>query len=302
MNFPTCRQFIFLLVLASAGSVSAQTASAGYPLDPSVDYSGQPCVYFTKPPVTDEGTKMNSYAEGSVVMYGTRTYKCRSGARVWDKIADKPVPEYVGENGTGSAWATDIEGTGASSGQGPGVSSGEGSGGSSASGSGGAASVPGSSGASGSGNGSGANPAPSGSSGSSSGSMGGSGASNSISAPAESSSTASTSASSTGSVGATTPGSPPAGGSPTSESGGGQSNGLSPEAQAEACARTLNSLPAVSFSGNQCDDNRMMLANFNRILDVIAKTCPNDPTSQELADFVKTQKSTAESTIAALCL
>jgi TolA-binding protein len=52
------------------------------PKDPSADHTGESCEYFTKPAVED-GARMNYYADGSFVAYGTTMYKCV--ARRWVK-------------------------------------------------------------------------------------------------------------------------------------------------------------------------------------------------------------------------
>lgn len=58
------------------------------PLNPSADYSGKPCSYFTRAPVED-GVRMNFYASESCVSYGEISYECVSGRWV------KKGPEVV---------------------------------------------------------------------------------------------------------------------------------------------------------------------------------------------------------------
>lgn len=79
-------------------SLKAQTATAGAagspqttenpwapkpfkPLDPSRDYSGQSCSYFTKP-AREGDHRLNYYADNSFVCYGAKMYKCV--ARRWE--------------------------------------------------------------------------------------------------------------------------------------------------------------------------------------------------------------------------
>lgn len=50
------------------------------PKDPGIDYTGQSCSYFTRPPMEDEG-RMNYYAKGSCVSYGQSSYECGSDGR-----------------------------------------------------------------------------------------------------------------------------------------------------------------------------------------------------------------------------
>lgn len=57
-------------------------------LDPSIDYSGKSCSYFTKPSVDEHGT--NYYADGAFSCYGKRMYEC--SARKW--ISRGPCSSY----------------------------------------------------------------------------------------------------------------------------------------------------------------------------------------------------------------
>lgn len=47
--------------------------------DPSQSYVGESCSYFTRPMVEADGARLNTYAEGSMVCYGTKMYRCRGG-------------------------------------------------------------------------------------------------------------------------------------------------------------------------------------------------------------------------------
>ena len=48
------------------------------PLDPTRDYSGQSCSYFTKP-AREGDYRLNYYANDSFACYGTKMYKCAAG-------------------------------------------------------------------------------------------------------------------------------------------------------------------------------------------------------------------------------
>lgn len=50
------------------------------PKDPSIDYTGMSCSYFTRPAVEDE-VRMNYYSKGSCVVYGSSAYECGSDGR-----------------------------------------------------------------------------------------------------------------------------------------------------------------------------------------------------------------------------
>ena len=55
------------------------------PKDPGIDYSGQSCSFFTRPPVEDE-VRLNYHAKGSCVVYGNAAYECQDDGR-WLKRA-----------------------------------------------------------------------------------------------------------------------------------------------------------------------------------------------------------------------
>ena len=60
------------------------------PLDPSADYSGKVCSFFTKPLRRPDGGGTNSYADDTWISYGGRTYHCEN--RYWvRREADGPV-------------------------------------------------------------------------------------------------------------------------------------------------------------------------------------------------------------------
>jgi len=47
--------------------------------DPSQNYAGESCSYFTQPLVRQDGAGLNRYADGSMVCYGERMYQCVDG-------------------------------------------------------------------------------------------------------------------------------------------------------------------------------------------------------------------------------
>jgi len=54
------------------------------PLDPTQDYDGKPCSYFTKPAKRQDGSGSNFYSKGVVVQYGGNVYRCTDG--VWRDV------------------------------------------------------------------------------------------------------------------------------------------------------------------------------------------------------------------------
>jgi len=56
-------------------SPSPQSQNA-LPLDPSADYDGQPCKYFTK---TSDEAHLLYHSDGAMVSYGGRIYSCKGG-------------------------------------------------------------------------------------------------------------------------------------------------------------------------------------------------------------------------------
>lgn len=71
-----------------------QMAAAGTPFvskNPQNDYTGEPCVYFTKPLVRPDGGGLNAYADGAYVAYGKHYYTCRD--RRWVSIG--PASAFV---------------------------------------------------------------------------------------------------------------------------------------------------------------------------------------------------------------
>ncbi|MDD2769647.1 MAG: hypothetical protein PHT19_13000 [Methylococcus sp.] len=59
------------------------------PLDPDENHDGQPCAFFTKPSVREDGGGLNYYADDTVVVYGEWTYVCEK--RRWRKWGAKDM-------------------------------------------------------------------------------------------------------------------------------------------------------------------------------------------------------------------
>lgn len=73
-------------------SLSAQSSDS--PEKSDNDYTGEVCAYFTRPMVEKENaegglgvTRLNTYTDGSIVVYGESTYKCEN--RRWVKKGPK---------------------------------------------------------------------------------------------------------------------------------------------------------------------------------------------------------------------
>ncbi len=99
---PTVAFFAAMFFALVAHAVRAQSGA----LDPSRNYAGQPCYYFTKPALEADGGRLNTYAPGSIVVYGNYTYRC---AGTWEVIANRP--DFYSD--WRSRHAAVIEGTGA---------------------------------------------------------------------------------------------------------------------------------------------------------------------------------------------
>ena len=54
------------------------------PRDPEADFTGKACAYFTRPAVEAGGARLNYYADGSAVGYGTSAYVCKD--RHWKRL------------------------------------------------------------------------------------------------------------------------------------------------------------------------------------------------------------------------
>lgn len=68
---------------------SSSSASNAKPEDKE-DYTGEPCVYFTRPAVevADGVVRHNTYANGAKVCYKDSLYECTTGK--WEKLRDCP--------------------------------------------------------------------------------------------------------------------------------------------------------------------------------------------------------------------
>ncbi len=65
--------------LASAAAALDSLKPPPTAKDPSQNYAGESCSYFTRPLVREDGAGLNRYAEGSMVCYGERMYQCVDG-------------------------------------------------------------------------------------------------------------------------------------------------------------------------------------------------------------------------------
>lgn len=71
-------------------------AAAGTPFvpkNPQKDYTGEPCVFFTKPLVRPDGGGLNAYADGGHVAYGKFYYVCQN--RRWVRLG--PVSAFTNQ-------------------------------------------------------------------------------------------------------------------------------------------------------------------------------------------------------------